>query len=80
MERVNLADAKAHFSELITRVSQGEEIEIMRRGKLMARLSPPTPPRKRIDTDALRRTHEGTTPQAQSAGEFIRAMRDSDRY
>ena len=67
MERINLADAKAHLSELVTRASNGEEIEIVRRGKT-------------VDWDALRRATEAMTPQEESAGDFIRRMRDSGPY
>ena len=37
MTRTNLAEAKAHLSELVTR---GETVEIMRRGKIVARVVP----------------------------------------
>lgn len=80
MDRINLADAKAHLSELVTRASEGDEIEIVRRGKTVARLVPPARPKRGIDVDELRRMTDGMTYQEQSAGESIRAMRDSDRY
>lgn len=80
MDRINLADAKTHLSELVTRASEGEEIEIVRRGKTVARLLPPSRPKRGIDVDELRRITDGMTYQEVGAGEFIRAMRDSDRY
>lgn len=40
MEQVQIASAKAHFSALLARVEAGEEIEIARRGKTIARLVP----------------------------------------
>lgn len=80
MERINLADAKAHLSELVTRASNGEEIEIVRRGKTAARLLPPEPALEPFDWDALRRATEAMTPQEESAGDFIRRMRDSGPY
>ena len=80
MERINLADAKAHLSELVTRASNGEEIEIVRRGKTVARLLPPEPTLEPFDWDALRRATESMTPQQESAGDFIRRMRDSAPY
>ncbi len=80
MDRINLADAKTHLSELVTRASEGEEIEIVRRGKIVARLLPPARPKRGINVDELRRMTDAMTYQEQSAGEFIRAMRDSDRY
>ena len=80
MERINLADAKTHLSELVTRASQGEEIEIVRRGKPVARLTPPliTPkPKKAFDWAALEQAVSTMTSQDESAGEFMRRLRDS---
>jgi prevent-host-death family protein len=37
---VNVADAKAHFSELLDRAAAGEEIVIAKAGKPVARLAP----------------------------------------
>ena len=76
MNAINLADAKARLSEL---VEAGEPIEITRRGKAVARLSPAVPPRKPIDIALLRAVTDTMPLQAQSAGDFVRAMRDSDR-
>jgi prevent-host-death family protein len=39
-EIINIADAKAHFSEIIKRAEQGEEIIIGRGNKPVARLTP----------------------------------------
>lgn len=39
MAAVNLAEAKAHLSELVARVEAGDSIDITRRGKPVARLS-----------------------------------------
>ena len=36
--------------------------------------------RKPIDTAALRALTQGMTPQKESAGEFMRRLRDTDRY
>jgi prevent-host-death family protein len=80
MDSYSLADAKAHLSELINRVENGETVEITRRGKLVARLTPPGRQLKKVDVDALRRLTARHTLQRQGAGEFIREMRDADRY
>jgi len=79
MAAISLADAKAHLSELVDRVETGEPIEITRRGKPVARLSAVARPRLRIDPTLL---HSLTTtmPQADGTADFVRAMRDSDRY
>lgn len=80
MESYSLADAKARLSELIDRVEAGETVEITRRGKPAARLTPPDRQLRKVDVDALERLAERLPVQRQSAGELIREMRDSDRY
>ena len=80
MDGVNIAEAKAHLSELVERAEAGETVEIMRRGKPVAKLVPIEPTKKRFDAAELARFTAGMTPQKQGAGEFIREMRDSDRY
>ncbi|MGH2546695.1 MAG: type II toxin-antitoxin system Phd/YefM family antitoxin [Actinomycetota bacterium] len=44
MATVNIHDAKTHFSRLVDRVLQGEEVVIARAGRPVARLVP-LPPR-----------------------------------
>ena len=80
MDGVNIAQAKAHFSELVERAEAGETVEITRRGKLVARLVPPERKMKKIDVAALKALTDRMPFQEQGAGEFIREMRDSDRY
>lgn len=77
---VSVVEAKAHLSELLVAVEAGESVQITRRGKPVATLSPISRRREPIDFDWLRRVTEGTTYQEQSAGEFIREMRDGARY
>jgi prevent-host-death family protein len=40
MQSYNVADAKAHLSEILERVSEGEEILLTRRGRPVARVIP----------------------------------------
>ena len=80
MDRISLSDAKAHLSELVDRVQAGDSIEITRRGKPVARLTPATTPRKRIDKALLQALTATMRPQEQNAADFVREMRDSDRY
>ena len=40
MEKVNVHDAKTHFSRLLDRAQEGEEILIAKAGKPVARLGP----------------------------------------
>ncbi|TPL11510.1 type II toxin-antitoxin system Phd/YefM family antitoxin [Mesorhizobium sp. B2-4-14] len=80
MDEINLADAKAHLSELIDRVEAGDSIDITRRGKPVARLTAVAKPRKPIDAAVLRSLTEIMQPQTESAADLVRAMRDGDRY
>ena len=80
MDGFNIAEAKAHLSELVDRAEAGETVEIMRRGKPVARIMPLEKVVQKFDFDELARMTAGMTPQKQAAGEFIREMRDSDRY
>ncbi|HJS87401.1 MAG TPA: type II toxin-antitoxin system prevent-host-death family antitoxin [Acetobacteraceae bacterium] len=77
---VTLADAKAHLSELVERAAAGESVCITRRGRPVARLVPAETPRTRIDAAALRAVTSAMPRQSESAGEFVRRMRDEDRY
>ncbi|OYQ37499.1 type II toxin-antitoxin system prevent-host-death family antitoxin [Niveispirillum lacus] len=80
MDTVNLADAKAHLSELVDRVEAGASIDITRRGKPVAHLTAVTKPRKPVDAGMLRSLTATMPPQAQDAGDLVRSMRDGDRY
>jgi prevent-host-death family protein len=80
MAAINLADAKAHLSDVIDRVVAGESLYITRRGKAVARISAAEAPRQRIDFSALLAMTERMPVQAESASDFIRWMRDEDRY
>jgi prevent-host-death family protein len=80
MTAINLADAKAHLSELVDRVEGGDSIDITRRGKPVARLTTVERPRKPIDITLLRSLTASMPPQSQSAADFVRSMRDGDRY
>lgn len=80
MERVSLADAKSHLSELVDRVEAGSSIEITRRGKPVARLSPVAGPRRRVDAAALRSLVASMPTQDRDGVDVVRSMRDDDRY
>ena len=79
MSAISLADAKARLSEIVDRVEAGETIDITRRGKPVARLTTVLQPRKRIDAARLRALTATLPPQAESAADLVRAMRDGDR-
>ena len=53
MKRVSVAEAKAHFSELVAEARRGKKIVILRHGKPAAAVVPvgdiePSPPRARM--------------------------------
>lgn len=80
MHAVNLADAKAHLSELVDRVEAGDSIQITRRGKPVARLSAAARQRKAVDAALLRTLTMGLPPATQKAATLVRSMRNDDRY
>lgn len=80
MTDVTLADAKAHLSELVSRVAEGDAVRITRRGKPVAQLSAVAGPRKPIDIAALRALTDAMPLQTDSAADTVRQMRDDARY
>lgn len=80
MRTINLAEAKARLSELVEQSGKGETIQIARRGRPIAQLTPVSRPRKPIEARELRRVTDGMPVQTESAGEFMRRLRDTDRY
>jgi prevent-host-death family protein len=80
MRNVNLADAKAHLSKLVARAAAGDTVRIMRRGKPVAQLIGIKSRRKRIDPLALRALTDSMPIQLESARDFVRRLRDEDRY
>ncbi|MFD2431767.1 type II toxin-antitoxin system Phd/YefM family antitoxin [Sphingobium scionense] len=66
MDGINLADAKAHLSELVDRAAAGDTIDILRRGKPVARLEAAKRPRKAIDAARLRRLTDSFRPKAKA--------------
>jgi prevent-host-death family protein len=80
MKQVNLAQAKAHLSELVRQAAAGEPVCITRRGKPVAQIVAVAATRKPIDIAALRTMTDRLPLQSEHAGAFIRRMRDEDRY
>jgi prevent-host-death family protein len=80
MKHVNIAEAKAHFSELIAEVESGRTVEIARRGKIVARLTPVDQPRGKIDIAALRRHQARLTSPQQSTETELREWKDDERF
>lgn len=80
MESISLAEAKARLSELVSRVAEGETVQITKRGKPVAQITPVQKPRKPIDIELLRSVTDKMPMQPESAGEFMRRLRDDSRY
>jgi prevent-host-death family protein len=80
MRTVNLADEKAHLSELVERAAAGDTVCIVRRGKPMAQLMAIGSPRKQVDLEALRALTKTMPRQEETARKFVRRMRDQARY
>lgn len=79
MDSYNVAEAKAHLSELIERAAAGEEIQITRRGEPMARLVPSERPKTRPDWAAIREAARRMTPYVDPDGlSFVERLRRND--
>ena len=76
MTGTNLAEAKAHLSELVDRAIAGEPQIIMRRGKPVAKIVAIEQPRKPLDIDRLR----ALTDSMKMGEEVVSKMRDEARY
>lgn len=81
MDSYNIADAKARLSELIGRAEAGEEIEIRRRGEVVAKIGPASAPRRRIDVDELERISAMTPPEKRwkSSQSYVEWLRETDQ-
>jgi len=80
MITVSLANAKAHLSELVERAAAGEAVCITRHGKAVAQITAVDTPRKPIDVAQLQAMTDAMPAQTETARDFIRRMRDEDRY
>jgi len=80
MITVSLANAKAHLSELVERAAAGEAVCITRHGKAVAQITAVDTPRKPIDVAQLQAMTDAMPVQTETARDFIRRMRDEDRY
>ncbi len=80
MEDVTLAGAKARLSELVERAARGEPIRITKRGKLVAQLLGVEKRRKPVDLAALKALTASMPLQPEAAKDWLRALRDDQRY
>jgi len=80
MNRVNLADAKAHLSEFMAQAASGEAVCITRRGKPVAWLTALHTRRFAVPLATLRTLTDSLPVQTKTTNDFVRKMRDGDRY
>ena len=78
MSTYTLAEAKAQLSRLIRMVEAGEEVTITKRGRAVVKIVPSDPPRQHMPSLAEHRAQ--MSQQTEPAGEFVRRLRESDRY
>jgi len=80
MPDINLAEAKAHLSELVELAAAGDTVRILRRRKPVAQITAIATPRKRVDRAALRALTDSMPPLTDPALEWMRWVRGEERY
>jgi prevent-host-death family protein len=80
VETVNITKAKATLGELVDRAASGEPTQITRHGKPVAQIIAIATKKKPIKLEDLQRVTAKGKYQKESAGTFVRRMRDTDRY
>ena len=78
MYTFSLAEAKAQLSKLVELVESGEQVTITKRGKAVVKIVKSDQPRQHVPSLAEHRA--GIRYLGEPAAEFIRKMRDSDRF
>jgi prevent-host-death family protein len=76
MVTVNLAQAKAHLSELLDKVEAGEEVVITRRGRAVAHIRPAARAKKPLRLRELAEFRAAMPPLRRTSAELLREMRD----
>ena len=78
MQTITVRETRERLSSLLDAVAAGEEVMILRRGKPVARLSPPQPEAIRfIDRSELR----ASLPQSkETAAAVVRHLREEERF
>ena len=78
MSSVNLATAKAQFSEWINKVESGEEVVITRHGRPVARVVPATPVKQPVPLERLAALRKRLPPCKGSSAIELRKLRDEE--
>ncbi|TSA00252.1 MAG: type II toxin-antitoxin system Phd/YefM family antitoxin [Rhodocyclaceae bacterium] len=78
MRTVNLAEAKAHLSELLNSVEAGEEIVITRHGRAVARVSPMEKQKQSMPLKRLAAMRETVPPWTETSANRVGRLRDAE--
>jgi len=78
MRTVNVAEAKAHLSEILDKVEAGEEVVITRHGKPVALVRQVTPRKQPLDFQALAALRARLPPQRRPSADVLSELRDED--
>ncbi len=78
MVTVNLAQAKAHLSELLDKVEAGQEVIITRRGKAVAHISAAIRPKKPLPLQELAGFRAAMPKLRRPAVDLLRELRDEN--
>jgi len=76
MVTVNLAQAKAHLSELLDRVESGEEVVVTRHGRAVARILSTIRPKQPLPLDELAAFRTTMPRLRRPSAELLREARD----
>jgi len=79
MVTINLAQAKAHLSELLDRVESGEEVIITRYGKPVAHIRQVVSPKKPLPLEKLAAFRARMPQWRKPSARLLREMRDDER-
>jgi prevent-host-death family protein len=83
MDRVDLDDTQETLADLVARAEGGETVVLTRAGRPVAKIEPVArqyEPKKPIDFERLKRVRDSLPYQHESAGDFMRRLRDDARY
>ena len=80
MGAYSIAEAKAHLSSLVERVSRGEAVTLTKRGRPVARIVPVgiLEAKPKIDLEALRAFHAAIPRSNDNWATMIRKMREQE--
>ena len=78
MVTVNLAQAKAHLSELLDKVEAGVEVVVTRHGRAVAHIVPAARQKLPLRLDELAAFRATMPQQRRPSAELLREMRDEE--